>query len=165
MKAIVKSAVMLLFLSLCVTAPGGAAESGSGTRTAKKSSGGIQWVSYDESMERGKQEDKKIFLNFYADWCQYCKVMDQNTFKNKEVIAYLNENFIPVRVNTDKQQKLAARYSVQNLPVTWFISPDGENIGSQPGYIPPDMMIPLLKYIDTDRYQDMNFNTFLEKNK
>ncbi|MFP4349916.1 MAG: thioredoxin family protein [Thermodesulfobacteriota bacterium] len=123
---------------------------------------GIRWLNYDEGISRGKSEDKKVFLNFYADWCRYCKMMDQKTFQDKEVIAYLNQNFVPVRVDSDKNRKVSMEYNVQGLPVSWFISADGENIGSQPGYIPPEMMLPLLKYIETDSYKTMNFQKFQE---
>ncbi len=123
---------------------------------------GIRWLDYDKGISRGKSEDKKVFLNFYADWCRYCTMMDQKTFQDKEVIAYLNQNFIPVRVDSDKNRKVSREYNVQGLPVSWFISEDGENIGSQPGYIPPEMMLPLLKYIETDSYKTMNFQKFQE---
>jgi len=29
---------------------------------------GIQWQSYKDGMKKGKSENKKIFLNFHADW-------------------------------------------------------------------------------------------------
>lgn len=122
----------------------------------------VEWIAYEEGVARGKQDEKKIFLNFYADWCQYCKVMDQKTFKDASVVAYLNEHFIPVRVDSDKRKKLAREFNVQSLPVSWFIAEDGENIGSQPGYVPPDMMLPLLKYIHSDSYKEMDFQKFME---
>ena len=30
--------------------------------------GGIQWQSYKDGMAKGKSENRKIFVNFYADW-------------------------------------------------------------------------------------------------
>jgi len=123
----------------------------------------IVWLSYEEGLARGKNEKKKIFLNFYADWCQYCKVMDTQTFRDSSVIKYLNENFIPVRVNSDHKPQIAAAYNVTGLPVSWFIAENGESIGSQPGFLAPDTLLPLLKYIYTDSYKKMNFMQFMEK--
>lgn len=120
----------------------------------------ITWYDYEEAVSRGKNENKKIFLNFYADWCHYCKVMESKTFRDRNVVGYINENFIPVRINTDKNQQLAIKYNVRGLPATWFLTKDGENIGSQPGFIPPDLMLPLLKYISSDSYKSMNFKKF-----
>lgn len=124
--------------------------------------GTIEWIEYEKGVARGKKNGKKVFLNFYAEWCQYCKVMDQSTFRDASVVAYLNENFIPVRVDSDKRKNLARDYNVQALPVSWFIAEDGENIGSQPGYVPPETMLPLLKYIHTDSYKRMDFKKFMD---
>ncbi|MFP4585494.1 MAG: thioredoxin family protein [Desulfococcaceae bacterium] len=139
-----------------------AAETEPSPSRAEEKKSPIEWIVYEEGVARGKEDEKKIFLNFYADWCQHCKVMDQKTFKDASVVAYLNEHFIPVRVDSDKREKLAREFNVQALPVSWFIAEDGENIGSQPGYVPPDMMLPLLKYIHTDSYKEMDFQKFME---
>lgn len=124
---------------------------------------GIQWQPYKEGISRGKTEKKKIFLNFYADWCAYCKKMEAETFQNSAVISYINRNFIPIKVNSDKEQQTAALFSVRGLPSTWFLSEKGERIGNRPGFISAKEILPILKYIQTDSYQKMSFNTFIEK--
>ncbi len=123
----------------------------------------IQWFGYDEGVEMGKNRNMKVFINFYADWCRYCKEMDRKTFKDRAVIDYLNENFIAIRVNSDKSRKTAAAFGVRALPVSWFVAEDGERIGNQPGYIPAETMLTLLKYIETDSYKEMKFTEFTEK--
>jgi len=125
-------------------------------------SGIIKWYSYNEGMARGQKEKKNVFLNFYANWCGYCKKMDNGTFKNPSVIAYLNENFISVKVNTEKERRIAAKYYVNGLPTSWFVSKDGEKISNLPGYVPADMLMNILKYIHTDSYKKMNFKKFLD---
>lgn len=122
----------------------------------------IRWYTYEEGIDRGKREGKKIFLNFYADWCHYCEVMEDKTFRDSAVAAYLNDYYIPIQVDSDRQQKIAEAYKVQGLPTTFFIGEDGVNIGSQPGYIPPDIMLPLLKFIHTNSYKKMDFKKFQE---
>lgn len=123
----------------------------------------IQWFPYEEGLSRAKNFGKKVFLNFYADWCRYCKQMDRTTFEDKRVIAYLNENFIAVRVNSDKKPKRAAEFGVQGLPVSWFLTEAGERIGNQPGYLPAETLLPLLKFINTGAYERMRFNEFLKQ--
>lgn len=122
----------------------------------------VRWYDYEEGIRRGKQEGKKIFLNFYADWCHYCQVMEEKTFRDSAVAAYLNDHYIPIQVDSDREQRIAKEYSVQGLPTSFFIAEDGANIGSQPGYIPPDLMLPLLKYIHTDSFKRMDFKKFQE---
>ena len=99
-------------------------------------------------MVLGKIEKKKIFLHFYADWCAFCRKMAKDTFQDSTVIAYLNENFIPVMVNTDKDPKTAAAYGALGLPYTVFLAESGEPIVSVPGYIPPDTLMSMLKEIN-----------------
>ncbi len=42
----------------------------------------IAWQSFADSMVRGKSENKKIFLHFYAQWCGACTIMENKTFKD-----------------------------------------------------------------------------------
>ncbi len=130
---------------------------------AQTGDGGIQWLSYTEGRQRGETENKKVFLVFNADWCRYCLQMEKETFQNPTVIAYVNRNFVPISVNSDKEQKIAAKYDVRGLPSTWFISENGDRIGNRPGYITSEEMLKILKYISTDSYRSISFKTFVEK--
>jgi thioredoxin-related protein len=109
----------------------------------------INWYTYSEGLTLGKSEKKIVFLHFYADWCRYCKKMTQETFMDSSVIAYLNANFVSIRVNSDKEKKLASDYGVRGLPTTWFLKENGEKVGPIPGYISPDKLLLMLKKIHT----------------
>jgi len=111
------------------------------------SSNKIEWQSYSAGMARGKFEKKKIFLHFYADWCAACSVMDKHTFNDSSVIASLNENFIPIKVDVDREKETSAVYSIMAIPDTWFIAENGDPIGHRAGYIPPDQLKVILKMI------------------
>ena len=107
----------------------------------------IQWHTYNDGMARGKFENKRVFIHFWAEWCAACKTMEKNTFRNPDVITALNESFIPIKVNADREVSTASMYRVQALPDNWFIAADGEIIGNRPGYIPPDQLKNILKLI------------------
>jgi thioredoxin-related protein len=134
---IAKALVLLLFLLA-----GGAA---SGLAAADK----IDWHTYDSGMARSKFEKKKVFLHFYADWCTYCVEMERKTFKDPAVIAALNRNFIPIRVDSGRDQQTASLYRVKGVPDTWFIAESGEIIGHRPGYIPTDQLMGILNVVMT----------------
>ncbi len=127
--------------------------------------GDIQWLSYAEGRQRGEAEQKKVFVVFEADWCRYCHQMEKETFSDSAVISYVNRNFIPVRVNSDKESQIAAKYNVRGLPSTWFISEKGDRIGNRPGYITTADMLNILKYIGTDSYLTISFKDFITKKK
>jgi thioredoxin-related protein len=127
--------------------------------------GDIQWLSYAEGRDRGASQNKKVFLVFDADWCGYCAKMNKKTFRHPSVVAYVNRNFVPIKVDSDKEQTITEKYRVRGLPSTWFISETGDPIANRPGYISPDEMLDILKFFGTDSYQSMSFQAFVKKNK
>ena len=105
----------------------------------------IRWQSFSAGMARGKAENKTIFVHFYADWCGTCKIMENKTFKDPGVIAALNQDYIPVKVDVDRNRKISEMFRIKLLPDTWLIAADNEIIGHRPGYIAPRRLRLLLK--------------------
>jgi thioredoxin-related protein len=124
----------------------------------------VQWYPYDEGMALGKAEGKKVYINFYAAWCQYCRRMDKKTFTDPAVVSYLNENFISIRVDVDREKDVASQYNVSPLPDSWFITETGEGIGNRPGYMSAEDLLPVLQFIHTGSYLKMSYTDFLKKN-
>ena len=120
--------------------------------TASADAKGIQWQSMRDAMARSKSENKKIFVHFYADWCGTCKVMEKKTFRDPGVIKALNRNYLPVKVNVDKNKKLSEVFKIQLLPDTWFLTEDNEVIGNRVGYISPEQLKALLKMFLEDDF-------------
>lgn len=114
----------------------------------------IEWHSYDDGMARGKFEKKKVFLHFTAEWCYYCGVMEKETFKDPAIISSLNENFVSIKVDFDRETKTSDFYRVRGLPDTIFIAKDGQIMGRRPGYIPPDLLKRILISILKERSKD-----------
>jgi thioredoxin-related protein len=107
----------------------------------------IDWHTYDAGMSRSRFEKKKVFLFFYAEWCAYCRDMDQKTFKDPNVIGTLNRNFIPIRVDSDREQAAAALFRVKGLPDSWFLAESGDIIGHRPGFIAADQLMKIFNVI------------------
>jgi thioredoxin 1 len=144
-----------------------------GPETGSAADDQIKWYSYDEGVALGKKDGKKIFLHFYADWCHFCAEMKKNTFTNKEVIDYLNQHFVPILVNSDKERKIAGDYFVRGLPATFFLTIEGNKIqlpveenrkmSDIPGFISPEMLLKLLRYVQSESYNNMTFKAYTEK--
>ena len=62
---------------------------------------GIRWLSFEQLEDSLAMAPKKVFVDFYADWCEYCKKMDRVTFRDPEVIASLNREYYAVRMNAE----------------------------------------------------------------
>lgn len=73
--------------------------------------------------------------------------MAKETFTDPMVASSLNEHFIPIRVNSDIEQKIAARYLVRGVPVIWLLQEDGKKIGVLPGFIPPARLLKILQKV------------------
>ncbi len=59
----------------------------------------VQWMSFEEAVERAKEEPRKIFVEVYTEFCHFCKKMDKETFTNQYIAKYLNENYYPVKLD------------------------------------------------------------------
>ena len=117
------------------------------TTAGHTASNSIKWYSFDEGMALGQSQEKRIFMHFWAEWCGYCRRMEKKTFSNPAVIAKLNENFISIKVNYDREKRLVTTFKVAGLPDNWFFSKDRKDIKHQPGYMPPEKFLAMLKKI------------------
>jgi len=66
----------------------------------------IEWMTFEEAIQASQKEKKKIFIDMYTSWCGWCKVMDQKTFTNAEVIQHINENYYPVKFDAEQRQPI-----------------------------------------------------------
>ena len=124
------------------------------TATTAFSGQGIKWYSYDEAMALNKSQNKKVYINFFTDWCGYCRKMEKETFTDEKVISYLNANYLPVRVNAEKDRKVAAQYRAFSYPDNTFLTEKGEFIGKQPGYLDPKGFLKILTFVYEDKYKN-----------
>ncbi len=115
--------------------------------TSISSQQAIQWKAFNAGMSEAKEAGKPIFLHFYAIWCAYCSKMEKESFQNDTVIDFLNQNYISIRVDVDKQPDIAQNYNVFALPTTYFFSATGEKIGPTPGYISRERLLEMLSKV------------------
>ena len=123
-----------------------------------------KWYSFNEGMAKGKADNKPVIVDFYADWCSWCKVMDKETFSNKEVAAIMNANYILVRIDVEGNQNIRYKnrdftpkqfqmyMQVSGLPTIAFFDKKGELVTLLPGFVPARDFKPVLNYISTECY-------------
>jgi len=146
------------------------------TADAKDSGAEVEWLSYDKGIEKAKAEGKPIVIDFYTDWCGYCKKMDRSTFKDPKIVGFLKDNFVTVRVNGDEKTKmvehegermseraLTRSFGGRGYPTFWFLDSEGKKIGPAPGYKPTESFLPLLEYVGGNHYKTMSYENFLKK--
>lgn len=70
----------------------------------------INWVGIEQAeKEMEKYPRKQLFIDFYTDWCGWCKKMDQSTFMEPEVVKHINENYIAIKFDAETQDDVVFR--------------------------------------------------------
>jgi uncharacterized protein YyaL (SSP411 family) len=54
----------------------------------------LKTYSFQEAEKLSVENPKPIVVFVHTSWCKYCKMMENITLKNTEVISILNENSI-----------------------------------------------------------------------
>lgn len=73
----------------------------------------INWLTLADAEAAQKENPhKSYFIDFYTNWCGWCKKMDQSTFKEAEVVKHINENYIPVKFNAESKEDVTFKGKV-----------------------------------------------------
>ncbi len=67
----------------------------------------LNWVSFAEVENLQKKDPRRVLVDVYTDWCKICKMMDQQTFSDPDLIRYLNENFHLVKFNAEEKASIS----------------------------------------------------------
>jgi uncharacterized protein YyaL (SSP411 family) len=94
----------------------------------------VDWYAWgEEALERAKAEDRPILLSIGYAACHWCHVMERESFEDPDTAAFMNEHFVPIKVDREERPDLDAIYmeAVQGMtghggwPLTAFLDPDG----------------------------------------
>ena len=99
----VREIALLLFLSISCFSLQNCLNQATATPAATVTSPAKTWLSLEEGVVQAKQDQKKILIDVYTDWCKWCKVMDKETFGNSALLPYLKENFHLVKLDAEQK--------------------------------------------------------------
>ncbi len=69
----------------------------------------IEWHKVSDILDLQKKQRKLIIIDVYTDWCKWCTVMDEKTFKDPYLSQYLNERFHLVKFNAEQREPVTFR--------------------------------------------------------
>lgn len=139
----------------------------------------LKWMSLDEAAAGLKKEKRPVLIDLYTDWCGWCKAMDKKTYNNKDVTAYVQEKFYPVKFDAEghksitwngrtydfntrhKTHDFAIYLTNGNLsyPTTVIIPVDGEP-QAIPGFLAPNEFELIAKYFGEGKYGKVSFDDY-----
>ncbi len=87
--------------------------------------------------EQAAREQKLLLLDFVAAWCGPCKQLDETTWRDAEVVAWLREHAVAIKIDVDEHPQLASEHSIHSLPTILLLRPDGSVLDRLVGYRGP----------------------------
>ncbi len=84
---------------------------------------GVHWRTWEAALDEAKRTDKMIMMDVIRDNCRYCVKMDKDVFGNEAMAAYIEKNFIPVKINLS-QREVPMGLKVEITPTFFFLTAD-----------------------------------------
>ena len=92
-------------------------------------------------------QGKPVFVYFRSEYCGWCKKFEEETFTNRSVFRILNENFILVSIDVNKQKNETRDFRVRGTPAEVFLDPKGTEIKRIPGYTETEVFLDAINQI------------------
>lgn len=120
MKKNVLALTLLLILNACVSS-----KNSTTSQVIKFSKPG-----FEKALEVAKEQNKIVFVDFWASWCGPCRSMDAEVLSDPELAKFFNENFINYKIDADSEESILPKinYDVRSLPTYVWVNGNGEMI-------------------------------------
>lgn len=94
-------------------------------------------ISFDEAVAEAGREGKAVFIDFYASWCPPCRRLAAATWPDPAVQEWLDTHTVPLKIDAEREVRLAGRFGVEAYPTLIFIDGEGQEIGRLLGFRDP----------------------------
>lgn len=106
------------------------------------------WMEQDleGALAKAKAEGKVVLVDIYAEWCAQCHELDEKTWPDPQVQAWVREHAIAVRIDTDKvRPDLAEKLQIRSYPTVLILDGEGKELRRMLGFEKPPKMLGFLK--------------------
>ena len=95
----------------------------------------IKWnKSYSAAVAFAKKNHTLVMVDFYTDWCEWCKKMDTDVYPDQRVITAVDQ-FASVKLDAEKEgADLAEKYDVDGYPTILILDTQGNLVDRIEGY-------------------------------
>ncbi len=116
----------------------------------------VDWYPWgEEALAKAKAENKPIFVSVGYSACHWCHVMEEESFKDKTIGAFLNEHFISIKIDREQRPDLDEQFMLVTQTLTgtggWpnsvFMTSNADPFYAGT-YFPPDTFLNILRQIN-----------------
>ena len=61
----------------------------------------IKWIAFTDLSSSMRSTPKNVLIFIHTDWCKYCLMQSQITFKDSSIIAVLNKDYYCLKLNPE----------------------------------------------------------------
>ena len=113
----------------------------------------VTGTTFNAVKQRAKAENKLIFIDFYAAWCAPCELMDETTFNDERLAAYIDDNYIAYKVDVEDFEGYSLKqfFNVKALPTFLIFSANGVQLARHEESMIASRFMQELKKYDTPK--------------
>ncbi|MEM0998664.1 MAG: DUF255 domain-containing protein [Bacteroidota bacterium] len=148
---------------------------------------GIEWLTWNQAVERMEKEPRKIMVDVYTDWCGWCKRMDASTMKDPTIVQLVQDQYYAVKMDGEHKGNIdfkgrtykfvaSGRRGYHELPAELmngkmsyptlvFLDENYGIIQPLPGYKAANQLEPILAYFGGNFYQNTAWEQFQKEYK
>src|SRR5919106_1202404 len=135
------------------------------TATAGEAVAEVRWhASLDDAAKVARPGNRPILVDFVADWCAACGVMDKDVYQTADFERAASD-FVLVRLDADHRTDLALKYRIVTLPSVLFTDSHGNELFRATGFIDLKPMLELLDSLPHDVAEFNRLGTALAREK
>src|SRR5262245_31532657 len=106
----------------------------------------IRWrQDYTAARRESVETGKPLFVDFSTESCFWCKKLDAVTWRDPKIVKLLNEQFIPVKLDGEKETRLVQSLQVDGYPTLIVATAEGKVVGRHAGFLDAAQMTSLLR--------------------
>jgi thioredoxin-like negative regulator of GroEL len=95
----------------------------------------VQWRhDYAAARKEAVEKDRPLVIDFGTENCFWCKQLDLRTFRDAAVVRSLNEQFVPLKIDAQREPDLTSRLRIQTFPTIVIASPEGKILDAVEGF-------------------------------
>jgi thiol-disulfide isomerase/thioredoxin len=108
----------------------------------------VAWrMDYNTARREANEKNRPLVIDFGTENCFWCKKLDAITFKDPAVASLMNERFIPLRIDAEKDAPLATALRIQSYPTIVLASADGKILDMQEGFLEAPRLVDKLQRV------------------